>query len=84
MKYSTDEALEAARVTVRRHAPMAKQITREAFKAAGMVLGALVSAAATSSSNSVKATWDGNDQDECYYSDYSGFHYSGGYKPDHD
>lgn len=45
-KLLDEQRLDAARDAVRKHAPMAKQITREAFKAAGMALGALASAAA--------------------------------------
>lgn len=50
-----EQRLDAARDAVRQHAPMAKQITREAFKAAGMALGALASAAAASAASEEKS-----------------------------
>ncbi|WP_110648793.1 hypothetical protein [Salinicola peritrichatus] len=58
-KLLDEQRLDAARDAVRKHAPIAKQITREAFKAAGMALGALASAAAASASSESR-----NSQDE--------------------
>ncbi|MAM55806.1 MAG: hypothetical protein CMN25_00510 [Salinicola sp.] len=52
-----EQHLDAAREAVRKHAPMAKQITREAFKAAGMALGALASAAASTPSRKSDEDW---------------------------